>query len=417
MNEAVITGYGVVSALGTNADMFATGLAESRCGVAPQAHIPGAPAVAAAVTRPLTLDRLEPSAALGEWYESRARRDRKVILALYAAHEAWRRAGAGVAERSAALCLGIGLEQAHLEDFSPLMSAQGLDWSGELARGPEAAVRFRSPLDLAAAGVSLMLGLTGPRFVHVSACAAGTMALGHAALLVRRGRADIVLAGATDSMLNPFGLVGMARLGAPSPRASADACRPFDRRRDGLAMGEGAAMFVVENAERACARGARVHARVIGYGATQDGYRVTAPRPDGARAAAAMRAALKDARRAPSAIDYLNAHGTGTPLNDVAEARAIRDVFAAHSNAMPVSSIKGAIGHAMAAAGALEAAACVVALTTGVVPGTVNCETPDPECPIRVLGPRALSLGPSVVMSSSFGFGGQNACIILEGGR
>jgi 3-oxoacyl-[acyl-carrier-protein] synthase II len=265
------------------------------------------------------------------------------------------------------------------------------------------------------------LRLRGPNLVNASACAAGGLALAQAAAYIERGAADIILCGAADSMVNPFGLGGMSRLGAPSPRNSPDACRPFDCRRDGLVIGEGAAMFVLEAETHALARGVRPLARVSGYASTQDGYRVTAPRPDGSAAARAMQQALQRARLGPGEIGYINAHGTGTPLNDVAEARAIRSVFGAHADFLPVSSIKGALGHLMAASGAIEAAACLLALMPPslqaqhqpVLPGTANHQQPDPLCEICVIGETPQAAKVDAVLSNSFGFGGQNVALIL----
>jgi len=252
--------------------------------------------------------------------------------------------------------------------------------------------------------------LRGPMVVHASACAAGGLAIAHAASLVERGAAELVVCGGSDSMINPLGIGGMSRIGAPSPRAEADACRPFDRHRDGLAMGEGAAVFVVEAEARARARGARPIARVLGWGSTQDAYRATAPRPDGAMARVAIERALARARLDGRDVGYINAHGTGTPLNDPAEARAIR---AAIGDRAAVSSIKGALGHLMAASGALEAAACLLAFEADVLPGTAHLRERDPECELDVIGPAPRRAVVDVVVSNSFGFGGQNVSLVL----
>ncbi|MCE9572564.1 MAG: hypothetical protein K8W52_05360 [Deltaproteobacteria bacterium] len=274
-------------------------------------------------------------------------------------------------------------------------------------------MRFRSPVDTAARAVRRALGLRGPTTINVSACAAGALAVAEAASLVARGARAVVCGGA-DSMVNPLGIGGMARLGAPSPRAAPDACRPFDRDRDGLAIGEGAAMFIVEDLASARARGARPLAAITGWGATQDAYRATAPRPDGSAAAAAIARALTRAGLAPEAIGYVNAHGTGTPLNDPAECCALATVFGAHVAKLPVSSIKGAIGHLMAAAGAIELAACVLALTESLLPGTAHLRHRDPACDVDVIGPSPRRAYVEHTLSNSFGFGGQNASVILR---
>lgn len=342
---------------------------------------------------------------------SRLWQDRKSIFGLLAAQEAWQMAGCGEAERDAHLLLALGLEQAYLEDFTPLFAGQKIAWSAAAQHCQNDS--FRAEVDGCAKLVRATLQLRGPQLVNASACAAGGLALAQAAALIERGASELVLCGAADSMLNPFGLGGMARLGAPSPRNRFDACRPFDQQRDGLVIGEGAAMFVLESRRRAQARGAPILAQVAGYASNQDAYRVTAPRPDGTRAQAVMQAALKKAGMAASAIDYINAHGTGTPLNDVAEARAIRACFGAHTDQLAVSSIKGAIGHLMAASGAIEAAACVLALQHDFLPATAHYSQPDPECPITVLGNTPRATRANAILSNSFGFGGQNVALIL----
>jgi 3-oxoacyl-[acyl-carrier-protein] synthase II len=397
MRRAVITGVGAVSAFGVGLDQLFDGLADGRSCIAP--------------IRSFDAGAFETRVACEVGIEH-VLRDRKSTFGLLAAAEAWRMAGCGAAEREASLVLALGLEQGFLEDFAPFFHDGQVDWAAE-RESPTDGIRFRSDVDLCARLVGDALQLEGPVIVNASACAAGGLALAHAASLIERGAASIVLCGGADSMVNPFGLGGMSRLGAPSPRAEADACRPFDRRRDGLVIGEGAAMFVLESEERAARRGAQVLARVLGYGSTQDAYRVTAPRPDGAAAQRAMQLALARAKLAPSAIGYINAHGTGTPLNDVAEARAIRGAFGSHADILPVSSIKGAIGHLMAASGAIEAAACLLPFVRGLLPGTANHVDKDPQCDVVVIGSTPREARVDAVLSNSFGFGGQNVSLIL----
>jgi 3-oxoacyl-[acyl-carrier-protein] synthase II len=421
VTTAAITGVGVVSPFGMGAAAFFGGLAEGRAAVGPircfdAASFPTRVAGEVPVPR-LTATwlaaRLGPPAGevLASALEgSGALRDRKVAFGLVAAMEAWRSAGCGPSDRGAWLTVGLGLEHAFLEDFAPLMNGEDLDWSRD-ARTPQ--VRYRAPVDLCAGAIRDLLSLTGPMAVHASACAAGTLAVAHAASLVERGTASIVLCGASDSMVNPLGIGGFTRLGAPSPRNEPDACRPFDRRRDGLAIGEGAAMFVIEAEQRARARGAPVLARVLGWGSTQDAYRATAPRPDGSAAAEAMRRAMARARVSPAEIRYLNAHGTGTPLNDPVECRAVRRAFGSAADGLSVSSIKGAVGHLMAAAGAVEIAACLFALRRGLLPGTAHHRERDLECDLDVIGESPRPAPVDLTMSNSFGFGGQNATVIL----
>jgi 3-oxoacyl-[acyl-carrier-protein] synthase II len=412
MSGAVITGVGVAHAFGVGMRALLGGLAEGQAAVGP---IRGFDAttfptrVAAEV--PLFGDALLARLPThdGAWDTDGRLRDRKVVFALLAAAEAWGQAGCGRDEEHAALSIAIGLEQAFLDDFVPILGANALDWSAESA-AVLPRVRFRSTLDLAPTSVRSLLALRGAMVVHASACAAGGLAVAHAASLITRGAADVVLCGGSDSMINPLGIGGMSRIGAPSPRAVADACRPFDRRRDGLAMGEGAAMFIVEAEDRARARGVRPLARVLGWGSTQDAYRATAPRPDGSAARVAMERALRRARVSGRDVGYVNAHGTGTPLNDPAEARAIRGAIGDHA---AVSSIKGALGHLMAASGALELAACLLPFERDLLPGTAHLVELDPECEIDVIGPTPRPARVDLVVTNSFGFGGQNVSLVL----
>ena len=416
--SAVITGAGVVSPFGCGFSHFLDALAAGKHAVAPirsfdASSFPTQVAAEVPVERTHAAwvrEHLAGHALPAEWETDGRLRDRKVAFALIAAAEAWAHARCGDGDRGADLSLALGLEQAFLEDF-PLVDG-ALDFARE-ASPDLPLVRVRSRVDLGAESVAALLGLRGAITVHASACAAGAMAVAHAARRIERGLADVVICGGADSMVNPLGLGGMSRLGAPSPRAAADACRPFDRRRDGLAIGEGAAVFVVESEERARARGVKPIARILGSGVTQDGYKVTAPRPDGAPAAAAMRAALASAKRAPSAVGYVNAHGTGTPLNDPAEAAAIGAALGAHAAHVPVSSVKGAIGHLMAAAGAIEIAATLLCFERDLLPGTAHLVERDPEIPLDVIGPACRPAAVDVALSNSFGFGGQNASVLL----
>ena len=421
VTRAVITGAGAVSAFGVGLRKLFDGLVAGGSRIAP-IHSFDAATFETKVACEVDVGVITPAWLQGHMGTSGpllhqlqlagAWRDRKCGFGLLAAVEAWRMAGCGAGEREASLVMALGPEQGFMDEFAPYFHDGQIDWQEEAADAGRA-IRFRSDVDLCALIVGEVLQLDGPVVVNASACAAGGLALAHAASLIERGAADIVLCGGADSMVNPFGLGGMSRLGAPSPRAQQDACRPFDRRRDGLVIGEGAAMFVLESEERAARRGARVLARVLGYGSTQDAYRVTAPRPDGAAAQRAMQLALARARLDASGIGYINAHGTGTPLNDVAEARAIRGAFGFHADTLPVSSIKGAIGHLMAASGAIEAAACLLPFERGILPGTANHLEKDAQCEVAVIGETAREARVDAVLSNSFGFGGQNVSLIL----
>jgi 3-oxoacyl-[acyl-carrier-protein] synthase II len=397
---AVITGVGAVSAFGVGARALFDGLAAGARAIS-RIRSFDASSFPTHVAGEVPIPHVDP-AWLGE-----ALGDHALVPEL-SASGALRDRNAG--DRDASLVLGLGLEQAFLEDFGPIYERHRVAWERE-ANAP--GVRFRSPVDLTARAVHRLLDLRGPTVVNASACAAGTLAVAHAASLIERGAAEIVVCGAADSMVNPLGLGGMCRLGAPSPRDELDACRPFDRRRDGLVIGEGAAVFVVEAARRATARGARVLAAILGWGSTQDGFRVTAPRPDGAAARVAMAGAIARSGRSPEDIAYINAHGTGTPLNDPAECKAIHGALGAHAERVAVSSIKGAVGHLMAASGAIELAASLLAFERDLLPGTAHHGERDPECNVDVIGPAPRRARVSALLSNSFGFGGQNASIVL----
>lgn len=422
MSRAVVTGYGVVSAFGVGREAFFAGLV--RGGTAVRAirsfDATTLPSRVAGEVPVETVDagwmRAHTAGAdaerIEEWSRDGYFRDRKVAFGLLAALEAWRCAGCGASDAEAGLSIALGMEHTFFDDLALLYDGRGFDWTREPG-APLPKVRLRAPFDLTGRLVAGLLGLRGPRALHASACAGGALAVAHAAAQIARGLETIVLCGAADSMVEPFGLGGITRLGAPSPRNEPDACRPFDRRRDGTVMGEGAAMFVVEAEERALARGARPLAIVLGSGSTQDAWRLSAPRPDGVPARRAMERALQRANLSPGSIGYVNAHGTGTPLNDAAEARAIRSALGDWGAQVPVGSIKGAVGHLMAASGAIELAACLLPFERGLLPGTANFAEPDPECGLNVLGPAAVPARVEAVLSNSFGFGGQNAAVVL----
>lgn len=449
--QVVITGAGAVSAFGTGLPALFDGLRAGRSAVAPIRWFDAGAFPATVGAEVLTdiddggishawlqraLRQLLPAGGMAEspvlaatlaaYAAKGAWRDRKTVFGLLAALEAWQMAGCANASPATAsatadpgmatasptpqigLVLALGLEQGFLQDFGPVFDGQHIDWQAPPARS---GIVFRSEVDLCAQLLADLLPLCGPNLVNVSACAAGGLALAQAASLIERGAVDRVLCGGADSMLNPLGLGGMSRLGAPSPRNTSDACRPFDAHRDGLVIGEGAAMFVLESSASAKARGVPVLARVLGYGSTQDAYRVTAPRPDGASAQRAMQQALRHAGLAAARVGYINAHGTGTPLNDVAESRAIEALFGA--SRPPVSSIKGALGHVMAASGALEAAACLLPLLHNILPGNAHLQQADPQCGVNLIGTQPVTAKVDVVLSNSFGFGGQNVALLL----
>jgi 3-oxoacyl-[acyl-carrier-protein] synthase II len=283
-------------------------------------------------------------------------------------------------------------------------------------KGPDRVSPFMVPAMMpnAAAGhVAMALGLTGPNMGVVTACAASTHAIGEAFRTIREDRADVAFAGGSDASVTPVSIAAFARMGALSRNPDAErASRPFDSARDGFVLSEGACVLVLEEEERAKARGATIYAQIVGYGATADAFHVTQPEPEGLGAIAAMHAALAEAGEPAESVGYLNAHGTSTPLNDAAEAKAIRKVFGDHQVA--VSSTKSMTGHLLGAAGGVEAAATVLALHTGTLPPTINLDDPDPECDLDHVANTAREQQVDLALSNSFGFGGQNAVLAIR---
>lgn len=270
--------------------------------------------------------------------------------------------------------------------------------------------------NMAAAHVALRFGARGYNNTVITACAAGTQAIGDALDLVRSGRVDVCITGGTESALMELGLSGFAVIRALStanddpPKAS----RPFDAKRDGFVAAEGAGIFILENLEHAKARNATILAELAGYGATSDAYHVVAPADDGSGAIRAMREALRDAHIEPAGVDYINAHGTSTELNDKSETLAIKKVFGEDAYKVPISSTKSMIGHSFGAAGAIEAIAAVQTIQTGWIHPTINQEFPDPDCDLDYVPNQKRQAEVDVVLSNSFGFGGQNACLVFK---
>ena len=270
--------------------------------------------------------------------------------------------------------------------------------------------------NMAAAQLSLVLGAKGYSNTVITACAAATQAMGDSLDLIRSGRADMVLTGGSEAALCELGLCGFAVMRALSTHNEEPqkASRPFDAERDGFVAAEGAAIFVFENLEHARRRDAPIVAEIAGYGACNDAYHVVAPRADGEGAIRAMSWALEDAGVTPEEVDYINAHGTSTKINDAAETHAIKKMFGEQAYRMPVSATKSMIGHAFGAAGALECVAAVESIRHGIIPPTINYEHPDPECDLDYVPNEARRADVRVVLKNSFGFGGQNACLLFE---
>ncbi|MEO8294453.1 MAG: beta-ketoacyl-ACP synthase II [Gemmatimonadota bacterium] len=264
--------------------------------------------------------------------------------------------------------------------------------------------------------VAIEFGCTGPNSTNGMSCASGTIAIGDAARCIRRGEADIMLAGGVEAPLSPLSFGAFAIIRAMSTRNAdpASASRPFDAGRDGFVMAEGAAVLVLEERSRAVARGARIYAEISGYGLTNDAHHMTAPRPDGKQAARAMRLALTEAGVSPDSIGYINAHGSSTPLNDPTETLSIKQVFGDRAYQIPLSGTKGYYGHALGASGAIEAAICALASSRHWLPPNVNLTTPDPACDLAYVTGEGRESDPEFIMSNSFGFGGINASLVFR---
>jgi len=270
--------------------------------------------------------------------------------------------------------------------------------------------------DMPAIHLAKLLDAQGPNANCIAACVSSTQAIGEAARLIRHGEADVMLCGGAHSTIHPFGVTGFRRLSALSTRNDDPqaAVRPFDVDRDGFVIGEGGAAFIIEELAHAQRRGVEILGELTGYGTAQDAYRVTDTHPDGRGTATALRRALAAARLDPEDIDYINAHGTGTVLNDKVETRAIKQAFGRHAYQIPISSTKSMLGHATTACGAIELVICMITLRSGVVPPTVNHDTPDPECDLDYVPHHARSVPCTHVLSNNIGFGGQNAALIVS---
>lgn len=288
-----------------------------------------------------------------------------------------------------------------------------------LSKGPERVSPFTVPkmmLNAAGGNLSITYGLKGPNYAVATACASATNAMGDALRSVRLGETDVVITGGTEAAITHMGLAAFQNMKALSTRNEdpAAASRPFDADRDGFVLGEGAGLLVFEELEHAKARNARIYAEVLGYGTTSDAGHITAPDPEGKGAAAAMRAAIADAGVSPEHVDYINAHGTSTPLGDKAETQAIKAVFGAHAQKMKLSSTKSALGHSLGASGGIEAVISCKTIQESMIAPTINYTTPDPECDLDYTPNQAAKCEVNVAMSNSFGFGGHNACILFR---
>ncbi len=288
-----------------------------------------------------------------------------------------------------------------------------------LEKGPKRVSPFLAPMmiaDIAAAQVSIALGVKGPNLCITSACSSGSDAIGAAYELIKHGDAEVMIAGGTESIINPIGITAFNALKAISTRNSEPqlASRPFDAERDGFVIGEGACVLILENLAHAQKRGVNILAEIVAYGATADSFHVTQPAGNGEVAARAMQIALEKAGIAPGEVDYINAHGTSTPLNDVTETRATKTAFGDYAYRIPVSSTKSMTGHLIGCAGAIEAAICIMVIRHGIIPPTINLTHPDPECDLDYVPNVARRAKVTTALSNSFGFGGHNSVLIFR---
>ncbi len=338
------------------------------------------------------------------------RMDRNVLLALGAATEAW--ADAGIEEHDPAR---VGIVVGSAIGGLPGIAEQH---SVLLERGPDRVSPFFIPsvlVDSASGQIAISLGFRGPNYAPVSACATGSHAVGEAAEIIKRGDADVVLAGGTESCIHPLILAGFCAMRGlvAEDEDPTKASRPFDAARAGFVMAEGACILVLEDLETAEARGATIYAEVLGYGASNDAHHMAQPDPNSTGVAEMMSAALRRSGVEPERVGYINAHGTSTPLGDAAETRAIKQVFGAHAYQLAVSSTKSVTGHCFGAAGAIESMMCALALHHQLLPPTINYETPDPHCDLDYVPNEARQVELDVALSNAMGLGGHNGCVLL----
>jgi 3-oxoacyl-[acyl-carrier-protein] synthase II len=407
--RVVITGLGVVTPLGNDTETTWEGLLAGRSGIdrIRQYDPSGLDVQIAAEVKDFDAEAL-----LGRRLVRR--NDRFSMMALAAAREAVDDARCDFgrdspkAERTGVV-FGSGIGG---------VGALIAGYDAYLERGPRRVSPFMVTAlmpNAASALIAMEHGLKGVNFAVSSACATGNQAVGEAAAVIRRGDADAMICGGSEAGMHPLSVAALSNMGALSTRNDEPqrASRPFDAERDGFVLGEGAGVLVLESLDHAQERGATIRAELLGYGAGSDAFHIAAPDETGEGAARAMVAALQDAGAAPEEIDYINAHGTSTPLNDPVETQAIHRVFGAHAYDLAVSSSKSMLGHLVGAAGAVEAVVCVKSLGTGWVHATINYENPDPACDLDYVPNKPRLLRPRTVLSNSFGFGGHNACLVL----
>ena len=419
--RVVVTGIGMINPMGHDVATVWAGLQEGKSGVGPTTlfDASGFPTKISAEIKNWDITDTGESAEV--WRD----RGRHTKFAAGAAKQAI--ADSGIADLTFdpvrfGIYLGSGEGNQDFLTFTRMMTAAMGDGEYDAAKFITEGIALLNPEkeleqepNMPAAHLAAMFNAQGPNFNCLTACAASSQAVGEAVEMIRRGDADVMLAGGTHSMIHPFGVTGFNLLTALSTSNSepTKASRPFDGRRDGFVLGEGAAMVILEELEQATKRGAPIYGEVLGYGTTADAYRITDIPPDGHGGIAAMRMAIADAGLTPQQIGYVNAHGTSTQVNDKVETLVCKEVFGEHAMKVPVSSTKSMMGHLIAAAGVTEMIVCLLAIRDGVLPPTINCENPDPNCDLDYVPNVARPSKFDYAVNNSFGFGGQNVSLCV----
>jgi len=425
MRRVVVSGLGVVAPNGLGKDAFWTACLEGKSGVGPIRTFD-------ASAHPVRIAAEVPDFDVGAFLPPGQRKSMKIMsramkFAVGAAGLGLRDSGLDIAKEDPerlGVVMGTGMVPIDLPEIAPYLHA-ALDENGtfQTRQLGQRGANGLFPLwilkylpNMVAAHVSLAFNAQGPNSTITTACAAGTQAVGEAFRLIARDDADIVLAGGADSRIDPFMILAYMALGAlsTSNRPAAEVSRPFDGQRDGFVLGEGAGVLVLEEYERAKKRGATIYAEVLGLGSSFDAYAATKPDPQAKGAVRAIREALREARVDPKDVDYINAHGTSTRLNDQMETTAVKRVFGEGAKALPMSSIKSMVGHLIGAAGAVEAVAMAMTLADKALPPTINQTQRDPDCDLDYIPNTAREKKAKVAVSTSFGFGGQNAALVMK---
>ncbi len=413
-HRVVITGLGLCTQLGRSVDEFWRNLLAGHSGIS---RISLFDTSSLPVRIGGEVKNFRPDELLGEFPEAKSEKDRKIWLGLDAAASALADSQLpGDGFQHTPLFVGVSLETFFLEDATPIAHAPDAAWNfARQVLKQEPRRRLQTPLDRLTQILGDHYGLNRGRYTNCSACAAGAQVIGEAFRRIRDGTAAVTLAGATDSTLNPLALGGFSLLQILSTENDQPekACRPFDATRQGTVLAEGAAFVVMETLEHAQQRRARIYAEVLGYGSSLDAYRVTDPEPNGRGAALSMAKAIADAGLTPDNIDCVNAHGTGTPKNDVAETLAIKQTLGARAKVIPVTANKSMTGHMIATSGVMEAIASAMTLHTRKIPPTINLSCPDSRCDLDYVAGGSRDFEGRTVLSNSFGFGGQNATLIF----